>query len=145
MISNFVLRTADVGPSRTPDQFQLRGSTDGTNWTVIYRWDQNITGDGQSNPWGTVTNGSSPPNRTAVRFDGAGVDFATPAAYTQIRFELFSAVQDDGGQPPFALHPKADSFATRGSQNLKKSNTGGCASGRCGSGSQSMAAQPNPD
>lgn len=96
VISNFVIRTADHAYDRTPDQFQLRGSNNGTNWTVIYRYDQNVTVDGQSNPWGTIAYGSSPPNNTAVRFDGAGIDFATPEAYIQIRLELFSSAWSDG-------------------------------------------------
>lgn len=96
MISHFVLRTADHGYDRSPDQFQLRGSTNGTTWEVIYRYDNNVGADGQTNPWGTITNGVSPPNYTAVRFDGAGADFPAPPAYTQIRLELFSGTWGDG-------------------------------------------------
>jgi hypothetical protein len=91
VISHFVFRVADVATSRTPDQFQLRGSNDGSTWTVIYRYDNN---GASTSPWGTPP--SSIQNFTAVRFDGGGVDFAAPAAYTQIRLELFSAISGDG-------------------------------------------------
>lgn len=96
VISHFVLRSADHAFDRTPDQFQLRGSNDnGASWNVIFRYDNNA-GNGTANPWGTVVTGSAPPNTTAVQFDGGGVDFATPAAYTQIRLEIFSVTQGDG-------------------------------------------------
>ena len=114
VISNFVLCTADHAYDRTPDQFQLRGSNNGgATWDVIYRYDNNAS-NGSSNPWGTVANGSippSPPNNTAVKFIGGGVDFATPAAYSRIRLEVFSVTQGDGvgltewqlaGAPPSA-------------------------------------------
>jgi hypothetical protein len=87
VINHFVYRNADAANDRTPDQFQLRGSNDGINWTVIYRLDNNagIT------PWGQP---GDIPSATAVRFDGGGDDFATPAAYSQIRLEVFSATQN---------------------------------------------------
>ncbi len=95
VISHFVLRTADHAFDRTPDQFQLRGSNDGgSTWDVIFRYDNNAS-NGSNNPWGTVS-GSTPVNFTAVQFDGSGADFATPAAYNEVRMEIFSVTQGDG-------------------------------------------------
>lgn len=92
VVTHFVYRTADAAGARTPDQFQLRGSNDGSNWSVIYR----LNANGQNTPWGSPDGG--PPNFTAVRFDGDGVDFATPPAYRQIRLEVFSVT--NGGDAP---------------------------------------------
>ena len=90
VVSHFVIRTADHAFDRTPDQFQLRGSNDGTNWTVILRFNNN----GGTTPWGSS---DSIPNATAVQFDGSGVDFATPEAYSQIRLEVLSVTAKGDG------------------------------------------------
>ncbi|MCY2926253.1 MAG: PEP-CTERM sorting domain-containing protein [Planctomycetota bacterium] len=90
VLSHFVYRNADHAFDRTPDQFQIRGSNDGgATWDVIFRLDAN--GDGTGTPWG-----ASPENFTAVQFDGSGADFATPAAYKDIRLEVFSVTNGDG-------------------------------------------------
>jgi len=89
-IDHFVIRTADAASSRTPDQFQLRGSNDGgATWNLIYRLDAN--GDGTGTPWGT-----NPPNATAVQFDRVGDSFAA-GAYNEIRLEVFSATNNGDG------------------------------------------------
>ncbi len=94
VISHFVIRTADHSRDRIPDQFQLRGLDDSGSWHVIYRYNQNEVG---VTPWGTWIDANTDfANNTAVLFDGDGVDFATPAGYKQIRFELFSALHGDG-------------------------------------------------
>lgn len=86
VVTHFVLRVEHA--DRQPDQFQLRGSDDGTNWTVIYRYDRAVVG---GNPlWGTTT----PVPNPALQFD-VKTDFPKPAAYARIRLELYRVYNSD--------------------------------------------------
>ena len=94
-IDHFVIRTADHSDSRTPDQFQLRGSNDGgATWNLIYRLDAD--GDGTGTPGGAQTTFTPGLDYRAAQFDRLGDSFAA-GTYKDIRLEVFSATNNGDG------------------------------------------------
>jgi len=94
-IDHFVIRTADHSDSRTPDQFQLRGSNDGgATWNLIYRL--NADGNGTGTPWGAQTAYTPALDYRAAQFDRLGDSFAA-GTYKDIRLEVFSATNGGDG------------------------------------------------
>ena len=74
----------DSGTSRDPDQWRILGSNDGNTFTTIFTYDN----DGTS----PFSEGGGSVENKVLRYDGGGVDFATPDAYKMFRFEAYSTV-----------------------------------------------------
>ncbi|YCM42807.1 hypothetical protein V2O64_15980 [Verrucomicrobiaceae bacterium 227] len=115
VLTHFTLSSSNDSPGRDPDVYRIQGSNDTTDgsdgtWTDIYVYDN----DGGLAPTGTATEHRLFPGNTqflardmVLRFDGGGVDFATPAAYTSFRINMESAAGWVGtgnpGDPTSAL------------------------------------------
>ncbi|MBM4037958.1 MAG: PEP-CTERM sorting domain-containing protein [Planctomycetes bacterium] len=86
VLTRFTVASANDVPNRDPDIWQIQGSNDGATWTPIF-----IRNNDGVSAWGT--------NRLQViRWDGGGVDFATPPAYKWFRFEATSVVSGNDPQ-----------------------------------------------
>jgi hypothetical protein len=81
VLTRFTIASGNDAPERDPDVWFIEGSNDGTTWVPIFSY---------SNP------GVSPFTQRleVLRYDGGGVDFATPAAYTRFRYRVESTVTD---------------------------------------------------
>jgi F5/8 type C domain len=73
VLTHFTLTSGNDTPTRDPRVWQIQGSNDGTNFTPIYT---------RNDPAAAVWTARD----QVIRFDGGGVDFATPIAYTTFRF-----------------------------------------------------------
>ncbi|MBL49426.1 MAG: hypothetical protein CMP28_10800 [Roseibacillus sp.] len=69
-LSHFTIASGNDTPGRDPVDWEVQGSNDGVNFTTIFS-------HAGSNLW-TARN-------QVIRWDGGGVDFATPPSYTTIR------------------------------------------------------------
>ena len=78
-LTSFTAASASDVPGRDADKWQILGSNDGLNYTVIFSYDR----DGVS-PWGE--------NRNQVNEYTAGVDYVLPAAFSIFRYQSFSVV-----------------------------------------------------
>jgi hypothetical protein len=74
----------DSGTNRDPDIWAIQGSNDGLSWTDIFSY--NVDG---TSPFSF--GGGSVENKV-LQYDGNGVNFATPAGYSQFRFTSSSYV-----------------------------------------------------
>ena len=115
VLTHFTLSSSNDSPGRDPDVYRLQGSSDTTNgsdgsWTDIYVYDN----DGGRETSGTGTEHRLFPGNTqfnardlVLRFEGGGVHFDTPAAYTSFRILMQSASgwvgQGNPGDPATAL------------------------------------------
>ena len=79
VLTHFTIASGNDVPGRDPDVWEIQGSNDGNNWNRIFRYDRN---------------GTSPFTQRlqVIRYDGDGVDFATPPPYTWFRYEVTSVV-----------------------------------------------------
>lgn len=77
-LTSFTASSANDAAERDADIWQILGSNDGINYSVIFSYDR----DGVS-PWGT---------RYQVNEYTAGVDYALPAAYSIFRYQTFSTI-----------------------------------------------------
>ena len=84
-LTSFTAASGNDVPGRDADKWQILGSNDGVNYTVIFAYDR----DGVS-PWGT--------NRLQVNEYTAGVDYALPAAFSIFRYQSFSVVSGGAHQ-----------------------------------------------
>ena len=73
VLTHFTITSGNDSPDRDPRAWQIQGSSDGTNFTTIFN---------QPNTGASVWTARD----QVIRFEGGGVDFATPAAYTTFRF-----------------------------------------------------------
>lgn len=89
-LSHFTATSSNDSIGRDPDVWQIQGSTDGTNWTNIYSYNNEGT-----TPWSA--------RNQVVRFDGAGSDFTTPAAYDWFRINVDSVTSTQGSGGAVAL------------------------------------------
>ena len=108
VLTHFTLSSSNDSPGRDPDVYRVQGSNDTTNgidgtWTDIYVYDN----DGGLVPTGTAVehrlfpgNTQFPARDVVLRFDGGGIDFETPAAYTSFRINMESASGWVGGGNP---------------------------------------------
>ncbi|MEJ6728545.1 MAG: hypothetical protein QNK83_05190, partial [Akkermansiaceae bacterium] len=99
VLTHFTLSSSNDSPGRDPDVYRIQGSNDTTDgndgtWTDIYVYDN----DGGLVPSGTVVTHREFAGNTqflgrdmVLRFDGGGVDFETPAAYSSFRINMESA------------------------------------------------------
>ncbi len=80
VLDSFTITSGNDVPSRDPDVWKIQGSNDGSNWTDIYVYNNNGT-----SPWGST--------RLQVRlYEGGGVDYNTPSAYSYFRYYVSSIV-----------------------------------------------------
>ncbi len=80
VLSRFTITSGNDVPSRDPDIWKIQGSNDGSNWTDIYVYNNNGT-----SPWGST-------RYQVLLYEGGGVDFNTPAAYSYFRYYVSSIV-----------------------------------------------------
>lgn len=73
VLTSFTLTSGNDTPGRDPVVWQIQGSNDGISFTNIFSNDAGTQ-------WTT--------RDQVVRWDGGGVDFATPAAYTTLRMNV---------------------------------------------------------
>lgn len=83
-LTMFTASSANDVPGRDSDQWTIRGSNDGVNYTTIYAYNR----DGVS-PWA---------NRLQVNQYNVGTDFAAPAAYSIFRYTSNSVVSGSSHQ-----------------------------------------------
>ncbi len=77
-LTSFTAASGNDVPGRDSDKWQILGSNDGINYSVIFSYDR----EGVS-PWG---------QRYQVNEYTAGIDYALPAAYSIFRYQTFSVV-----------------------------------------------------
>ena len=79
VLTHFTITSGNDGAVRDPDQWEIQGSNDGTNWTTIFEYDDD---------------GTSPftDRQQVIRYNGGGDDFDTPAAYSYFRYIVTSIV-----------------------------------------------------
>jgi hypothetical protein len=88
VLTSFTASSANDVPGRDSDKWAILGSNDGVNYTTIFSYDQ---------PW------QSPwASRLQVNEYKAGVDYATPAAYTIFRYQSMSTVDEWSGMHQLA-------------------------------------------
>lgn len=84
-LTSFTAASGNDVPGRDADKWQILGSNDGVNYTVIFSYDR----DGVS-PWGV--------NRLQVNEYTAGVDYALPVGFSIFRYQSFSVVSGGNHQ-----------------------------------------------
>ena len=79
VLTHFTITSGNDAGDRDPDQWEIQGSNDGTNWTTIFEYDDD---------------GTSPftARQQVIRYNGSGDDFDTPAAYSYFRYIVTSVV-----------------------------------------------------
>ena len=79
VLTHFTITSGNDGAVRDPDQWEIQGSNDGTNWTTIFEYDDD---------------GTSPftARSQVIRYNGGGDDFDTPDAYSYFRYIVTSVV-----------------------------------------------------
>lgn len=77
-LTSFTASSANDVPGRDADQWTIRGSNDGINYTTIFAYNQNGV-----SPWA---------NRLQVNQYNVGIDFSAPAAYRIFRYTATSVV-----------------------------------------------------
>ena len=79
VLTHFTITSGNDAGDRDPDQWEIQGSNDGTNWTTIFEYDND---------------GTSPftARQQVIRYNGSGDDFDTPAAYSYFRYIVTSVV-----------------------------------------------------
>ena len=79
VLTHFTITSGNDAAGRDPDQWEIQGSNDGTNWTTIFEYDND---------------GTSPftARQQVIRYNGSGDDFDTPAAYSYFRYIVTSVV-----------------------------------------------------
>ena len=79
VLTHFTITSGNDAGSRDPDQWEIQGSNDGTNWTTIFEYDDD---------------GTSPftARSQVIRYNGSGDDFDTPDAYSYFRYIVTSIV-----------------------------------------------------
>ena len=79
VLTHFTITSGNDAGDRDPDQWEIQGSNDGTNWTTIFEYDDD---------------GTSPftARQQVIRYNGGGDDFDTPAAYSYFRYIVTSIV-----------------------------------------------------
>ena len=79
VLTHFTITSGNDAGDRDPDQWEIQGSNDGTNWTTIFEYDDD---------------GTSPftARQQVIRYNGSGDDFDTPAAYSYFRYIVTSIV-----------------------------------------------------
>lgn len=84
-LTSFTVASANDVPERDSDKWQILGSNDGINYTVIFSYDR----DGVS-PWGQ--------SRYQVLQYNAGVDYALPTGFSIFRYQTSSVVAGSAHQ-----------------------------------------------
>jgi len=84
VLTSFTASSANDVASRDADQWQIKGSNDGINYTTIF--DYNIDG---TSPWAS---------RLQVNQYTAGIDYALPTAFSIFRYEATSVVSGSNHQ-----------------------------------------------
>jgi hypothetical protein len=106
VITHFTLASSGDSPGRDPDVYALQGSNDTTDgidgtWADIYNYSMD---DGSApNTRFHAGNSQWTDRNQVLRFDGAGDDFATPAAYSSFRLTMTSPAGWVGGGGQLAL------------------------------------------
>ena len=79
VLTHFTITSGNDSVGRDPDQWEIQGSNDGTNWTTIFEYDDD---------------GTSPftARSQVIRYNGSGDDFDTPDAYSYFRYIATSVV-----------------------------------------------------
>ena len=77
VLTHFTITSGNDAGGRDPDQWEIQGSNDGSNWTTIFEYDD----DGTS----PFTDRSQ-----VIRYNGSGDDFDTPDAYSYFRYIVTS-------------------------------------------------------
>ena len=79
VLTHFTITSGNDAGDRDPDQWEIQGSNDGTNWTTIFEYDDD---------------GTSPftARSQVIRYNGGGDDFDTPDAYSYFRYIVTSVV-----------------------------------------------------
>ena len=79
VLTHFTITSGNDAGGRDPDQWEIQGSNDGTNWTTIFEYDDD---------------GTSPftARSQVIRYNGGGDDFDTPDAYSYFRYIVTSVV-----------------------------------------------------
>ena len=78
VLSHFTITSGNDSISRDPDIWKIQGSNNGSSWTDIFTYSNN---------------GVSPfsARDQVIKYTGAGNDFATPSAYSYIRYYVTSS------------------------------------------------------
>ena len=87
VLTHFTIASSGDSPGRDPDVWQIKGSNNGTTWTNIYAY----SNDGGNNSRNYAGNTQFTARNQVIRFDGGGVDFATPSAYKYFRINFDSS------------------------------------------------------
>lgn len=79
VLTHFTITSGNDVVGRDPDQWEIQGSNDGTNWTTIFEYNND---------------GTSPftARSQVIRYNGSGDDFDTPDAYSYFRYIVTSVV-----------------------------------------------------
>lgn len=79
VLTHFTITSGNDAGGRDPDQWEIQGSNDGSNWTTIFEYDDD---------------GTSPftARSQVIRYNGGGDDFDTPDAYSYFRYIVTSVV-----------------------------------------------------
>ena len=79
VLTHFTITSGNDAGGRDPDQWEIQGSNDGSNWTTIFEYDDD---------------GTSPftARSQVIRYNGGGDDFDTPDAYSYFRYIVTSIV-----------------------------------------------------
>ena len=79
VLTHFTITSGNDAGGRDPDQWEIQGSNDGSNWTTIFEYDDD---------------GTSPftARSQVIRYNGSGDDFDTPDAYSYFRYIVTSVV-----------------------------------------------------
>lgn len=98
VLTHFTLSSSNDSPGRDPDVYRIQGSNDTTTgadgtWTDIYVYnnDGGTTGLNAAGMRNFAGNTQFTARNQVMRFDGAGADYATPAAYSSFRISMESA------------------------------------------------------
>ena len=80
VLDSFTITSGNDVAGRDPDVWKIQGSNDGSNWTDIYVYNNNGT-----SPWGST-------RLQVLLYEGGGVDYNTPSAYSYFRYYVSSVV-----------------------------------------------------
>jgi len=84
VLTSFTASSANDVPGRDADQWQIKGSNDGINYTTIFDYNNNGT-----SPWAS---------RFQVNQYTAGIDYGLPTAFSIFRYEATSVVSGSNHQ-----------------------------------------------
>jgi hypothetical protein len=113
VLTHFTVTSNQDSIGRNPDVWQIQGSNDGTVWTEIFAFNNDDAAATANRLY--AGNSVWTAGNQVIRWDGDGVDFATPAAYKWFRINADSAAGWVGGGGQLSL-AEVEFFADPGQQ-----------------------------